>query len=74
MHDSQRKELALKYIAANPHTTHQEVADKYLLEKKVTQEMKGGLKKYGYYAGDILVLYIKKFIYIKKSVYKDFDT
>lgn len=58
LHDSTRKELALKFVESRQGTcTYQEVADKYLLEKRVLKQGEPGkLTKYGYYAGKELVM------------------
>jgi DNA-directed RNA polymerase sigma subunit (sigma70/sigma32) len=58
MHDTERKRRALAWIESRQATcTHEEVAEKYNLEKRVIKQGKPGhLTKYGYFAGDQLVL------------------
>ncbi len=57
MHDSTRKERALKFVESRQGTcTYKEVQEKYFLEKKVIKKLSGGINKYGYYAGEYLVL------------------
>ena len=56
MHDRDRKEMALRYIESNPHATAQQVAEKFLLERRVVDELGNGIKKVEYYTGDYVVM------------------
>lgn len=56
MHDHDRKEMAFRYIHSNPHATAQQVADKFLLEKRVVREFDNGIRKVEYYTGSEIVM------------------
>jgi hypothetical protein len=58
LHDAERKRRALTYIESRQGTcTHEEVQAKYKLEKRVIKQGNPGkLTKYGYFAGDLLVM------------------
>lgn len=58
IHDTERKRRALGFIESRQGAcTHKEVADKYLLEKRVLKQgAPGKLTKYGYFAGKELVM------------------
>jgi hypothetical protein len=58
IHDKERKRRAIAFIEARQGTcTHEEVAEKYYLDKMVIKQGDPGrLTKYGYYAGDHLVM------------------
>ena len=58
INDTERKRRALSFIESRQVTcTHEEVAEKYHLEKRVIKPGKPGhLTKYGYFAGDHLVM------------------
>ena len=56
MHDRDRKEMALRYIESNPHATAQQVAERFVLSRRVVKRLANGIEKVEYYTGDYVVM------------------